>query len=79
MWASRRAPIGGAVEPGGRPAVNLAANLVRSASHFPDNVAIRLDDITVTYSQLEVGSQLAAGLLSERGVQPGDRVAIMIA
>ncbi len=58
--------------------MNLAANLVRSASHFPDNVAIRLDDITVTYSQLEVGSQLAAGVLRERGVQAGDRVAIMM-
>jgi len=58
--------------------MNLAANLVRSASQFPDRVAIRLDDVAVTYSQLEVMSQQVAGLLGQHGVQPGDRVGIML-
>jgi long-chain acyl-CoA synthetase len=60
------------------PAVNLAANLVSSADRFPDRVAIRLDDAELTYGQLEKASRLVVGLLAEHGVQPGDRVAIML-
>jgi long-chain acyl-CoA synthetase len=41
-------------------------------------VAIRLDDIAMTYGELNAASQLVAELLRDRGVQSGDRVAIML-
>jgi long-chain acyl-CoA synthetase len=58
--------------------MNLADNLTRAAQLHPDNVAIRLDDATLTYAELDAASQLMAGLLAERGVQPGDRVGILL-
>src|SRR5262245_30437922 len=58
--------------------MNLADNLVTSAKEFPDRPAIRLDDTVVTYTELDQRSAGVAGLLAERGVQPGDRVAIML-
>jgi long-chain acyl-CoA synthetase len=65
----------------GRPkeiAMNLADNLVRSTNLFPDHPAVRLDDKILSYTDLEQRSARAAGLLRDRGVQPGDRVAIML-
>ncbi|MFC0107613.1 long-chain-fatty-acid--CoA ligase [Kibdelosporangium aridum] len=58
--------------------VNLAANLARTAAQYPDRVAIRLDDTMLTYSELDDATKRAAGLLAEHGVQPGDRVGIML-
>jgi long-chain acyl-CoA synthetase len=58
--------------------MNLADNLTRAAELHPDNVAIRLDDATLTYAQLDAATKLMAGLLAERGVQPGDRVGILL-
>ncbi len=58
--------------------MNLAGNLTRTAVDLPDAVAIRLDDTAITYRQLDAASQRVAGLLRDRGVQPGDRVAIML-
>ena len=58
--------------------MNLADNLMRTAVDLPDAVAIRLDDTTVTYRELDAASQRVAGLLRDRGAQPGDRVAIML-
>ncbi len=58
--------------------MNLAANLVRTREVTPDAVAIKLDDETVTYAELDEASQRVAGLLGIHGIQPGDRVAIML-
>ncbi len=58
--------------------MNLALNLTRTAQHHPDNVALRLDDATLTYAELDRASQLMAGVLAERGVRPGDRVGLML-
>ena len=58
--------------------MNLAANLLRTTQAYPDNIAIRLDDTTMTYAQLDAYSARAAGLLQERGVEPGDRVGLML-
>jgi long-chain acyl-CoA synthetase len=58
--------------------MNLADNLIRSAQRVPDRPAIRLDDRVLTYRDLDEYSARAAGLLRERGVVPGDRVAIML-
>jgi long-chain acyl-CoA synthetase len=58
--------------------VNLAGIMTASARRRPDHVAVKLDDTEVTYGLLDEGSARVAGLLRERGVGPGDRVAVML-
>jgi long-chain acyl-CoA synthetase len=58
--------------------MNLAEILGDSAQRDPDHIAIRLDDVELTYGTLLEGAQRVAGLLRERGVSPGDRVALML-
>jgi long-chain acyl-CoA synthetase len=58
--------------------MNLAHNLVRTASEQPDRVALKVDDLQLTYSQLEGASARVGGLLAAMGIQPGDRVGVML-
>jgi long-chain acyl-CoA synthetase len=58
--------------------MNLANLLTDSAKRDADHVAIKLDDAELTYGQLEEGSARIAGLLNEKGIEPGDRVGIML-
>jgi long-chain acyl-CoA synthetase len=57
---------------------NLANALTKTAAEHPSQVAIKLDDIELTYAQLDGASSIVAGILKERGVQPGDTVGIML-
>ncbi|HEY4456915.1 MAG TPA: long-chain fatty acid--CoA ligase [Pseudonocardiaceae bacterium] len=57
---------------------NLATNLKDAAGQFPDRPALRLDDTVLTYAQFNDLSARVAGWLRERGVQPGDRIGIML-
>jgi long-chain acyl-CoA synthetase len=58
--------------------MNLATNLVRTTSRYPQRPALRLDDTVLTYADLDARSAAVAGLLAARGVGPGDRVAVML-
>jgi long-chain acyl-CoA synthetase len=58
--------------------VNLAQTLVDAAAGDPDRVAIKLDDVEVTYAALDGATAHLAGLLREHGFQRGDRVGIML-
>jgi long-chain acyl-CoA synthetase len=58
--------------------MNLAQILIDSAREHPDQVAIRLDDTALTYSQLDGAAAHVAGLLRDHGFSPGDRVGIML-
>ncbi len=58
--------------------MNLASNLMRSAEVFPDRPAIRLDAAVLSYRALEERSARVFGLLKDRGIRPGDRVAVML-
>jgi long-chain acyl-CoA synthetase len=58
--------------------MNLADNLVRSAAQFPDHPAVRLDDLLLTYADLDRHSARVAALLADLGVRAGDRVAVML-
>jgi long-chain acyl-CoA synthetase len=58
--------------------MNLATKLARSAKRFPHRPAVRLDTTVFSYADLDDGSARAAGLLRERGMRPGDRVALML-
>jgi long-chain acyl-CoA synthetase len=57
---------------------NLALNLVEAKDMYPDRAAVRLDDRILTYGQLDERSGRVAGLLTGLGVEPGDRVALML-
>ncbi len=57
---------------------NLAQNLADSARANPDAPALKLDDIVISYGQLDQASGRIAGLLASRGVGPGDRVGVML-
>ncbi|WP_330246686.1 MULTISPECIES: long-chain fatty acid--CoA ligase [unclassified Streptomyces] len=57
---------------------NLAHNLAASVTHDGDAPAILLGDTLLTYAELDEASARVAGLLRDRGVQPGDRVGCML-
>ncbi|HQZ86703.1 MAG TPA: long-chain fatty acid--CoA ligase [Actinomycetota bacterium] len=58
--------------------MNLADNLTRTADLHGDRTVIKLDDFELSYAALDIASQMAAGWLSELGVEPGDRVCLML-
>jgi long-chain acyl-CoA synthetase len=57
---------------------NLADLLGWSAAARPERTAIKLDDRELTYAGLEAEATRVAGLLRAKGVEPGDRVGIML-
>jgi long-chain acyl-CoA synthetase len=58
--------------------MNLATILPASAARHADRNALKLDDIELNYAALDHATTRVAGLLRRRGVQPGDRVALMM-
>lgn len=57
---------------------SLAGNLIEAARRYPDRVALRLNEIDVSFSALDAASARLAGLLVARGLRPGDRVGVML-
>lgn len=57
---------------------NLASNLVTTAQAHPDKVAIKLDDAELTWAQLHGLAAKAAGALRAAGLEPGDRVSLIL-
>jgi long-chain acyl-CoA synthetase len=57
---------------------NVATNLSETAARYPDRVALRLDELHLTYRELDDRSARIAGWLRERGMQPGERVGVML-
>lgn len=57
---------------------NLAGFLVETARRQPGHPALRLGERVVTYAELDEYSARAAALLRSEGVEPGDRVALML-
>ena len=49
---------------------NLAGNLTASAERFGERVALRLDDVELSYALLDEASARVAGLLAAKGVGP---------
>jgi len=57
---------------------HLLGNLVEAAHRHPDRPAVRLDEIVLSYQELlEAAGRVAATLRAE-GVQPGDRVCLVL-
>jgi len=57
---------------------NLASNLADTTRAHAGRVAVRVDDASMTYRELDEASARVAGLLRERGFKPGDRAGIML-
>ena len=57
---------------------NLADNLTATAEQFPDRPAIKLDDLVLTWAEVQEGARRVAGMLKEKGVGPGDRVGMVL-
>ncbi|MDQ2844948.1 MAG: long-chain fatty acid--CoA ligase [Actinomycetota bacterium] len=57
---------------------NLAANLTATAARTPESTAIILDDVRLSYADLDTATAKMAGYLAAQGIQPGDRVALML-
>lgn len=56
---------------------NLANILSDSAKSNPTGIAIKMDDVELSYAALDGLSKQVAGLLKSLGAQPGDRVALI--
>jgi long-chain acyl-CoA synthetase len=57
---------------------NLASILSKAAERHGDRIAVKLDDVELNYTVVNEGAKRVAGLLKARGVEPGDRVGIML-
>jgi long-chain acyl-CoA synthetase len=58
--------------------LNLGTILQASSSENPDDVAIVLDERKISYGELDRAARGVATSLRERGVEPGDKVAILV-
>jgi len=57
---------------------NLAYNLINTAQEHPARRALRLGPELLSYAELDDATARVAGLLRQRGIEPGDRVGIML-
>src|SRR4051794_18415528 len=57
---------------------NLAAILTDTATKHGDRTAMKLDDAELSYSMLDGATAHVAGMLREKGLEPGDRVGVML-
>src|SRR4051794_5272440 len=58
--------------------MNLATLLTDTAAEHGGRTALKLDDAEVTYAMLDEGTARVAALLRDKGLEPGDRVGIML-
>jgi long-chain acyl-CoA synthetase len=58
--------------------MNIATNLVTTARIKPDAPALRLGDVELTYREFLERVQAAAEMLRSRGIEPGDRVSLIL-
>jgi non-ribosomal peptide synthetase component F len=56
--------------------LNLSVVLEDSARRYPNRDALVLGDTRLTYAQVNGAANQVANLLVERGIQPGDKVAL---
>jgi long-chain acyl-CoA synthetase len=56
----------------------LSGNLVASKVRYPDRVALRCDDLRFTFAEFDAAAGRVATLLDKAGIEPGDRVGLML-
>jgi long-chain acyl-CoA synthetase len=57
---------------------NLANILTETAARHGDSTAFKLDDVELNYTLLDEASARFAALLTAKGIEPGDRVGLML-
>jgi len=57
---------------------DLGSLLDQAAAARPDRPAVRLDDLVLSYAQLRAAAGRMSALLASAGVEPGDRVGVMV-
>ncbi len=57
---------------------NLATILTETSAKHGDRIAFKLDDVELPYKYLNAAAAGVANLLADRGVEPGDRVGLML-
>jgi long-chain acyl-CoA synthetase len=57
---------------------NLSSVLEQAVASQPDRPAVRMDDLVLTYRQLHDAAARVTALLASAGVEPGDRVGLML-
>src|SRR5580704_15485878 len=57
---------------------SLSTNLFASAERYPNRVALRCDDLQLTFAQFDAAAARVATLLEQAGIEPGDRVGVML-
>jgi long-chain acyl-CoA synthetase len=58
--------------------LTIASILAESALRYPDNTAVVLGDLRLSYAQLWGHAKQYAAVLREQGVGPGDKVALLL-
>lgn len=58
--------------------MNLAQILSDSAAKYPERIAIKLDDFALNYELSDQVAKRITGMVQSFGVEPGDRVALML-
>ncbi|ORB85913.1 long-chain-fatty-acid--CoA ligase [Mycobacterium kansasii] len=56
----------------------LSDNLVASKNLHPQRVALRFDDLQFTFGEFDAAAARVATLLERAGIEPGDRVGVML-
>src|ERR1700753_4034317 len=56
----------------------LSAILVASKDRYPNRTALRCDDLQVSYAEFDAAAARVATLLERAGIEPGDRVGLML-
>jgi acyl-CoA synthetase (AMP-forming)/AMP-acid ligase II len=57
---------------------NIADNLVAAARAHGERPAVRLDEHVLTYQRLDAAARAVAGDLRARGIEPGDRIGLVL-
>src|SRR5271170_8069560 len=57
---------------------SISSLLERAAAEHPGHAAIRMDDLVLSYAQLREAAGRMSALLTANGVEPGDRVGLML-
>jgi long-chain acyl-CoA synthetase len=57
---------------------NLATHLTTTANEHGDRPAVRLDDTVLSYAELQDAAQRVVALLKAKGVEPGDRIGMVL-
>src|SRR5918997_6359120 len=57
---------------------SLASILADTAEKHGDRIGVKLDDTELNFAIMLEGAKRVAGMIKEKGVEPGDRVGIML-